>query len=127
MKIEHIALWVSDLENMKEFYSRYFGARPNQRYHNEKTGFTSYFLSFESSARLEIMSRPDVTTSRASAPTYGYAHLAFSVGSKQMVLELTERLRNDGYEVAGEPRTTGDGYFESVIKDPEGNLVEITI
>lgn len=127
MRIEHIAIWVSDLEMMRQFYEKYFNALSNQKYHNERTGFMSYFLSFENSARIEIMTRPDILKERAKVTALGYAHFAFSVGSKEKVLELTELLRQDGYTVAGEPRTTGDGYFESVIKDPDGNLVEITI
>lgn len=126
MRIEHIAIWVSNLEKLREFYTTYFGASSNDKYHNERTGFTSYFLSFENSSRLEIMNRPDIAGSSPSVQ-FGYAHIAFSVGSKEKVLELTEQLRKDGYSVVGEPRTTGDGYFESVVKDPEGNLVEITI
>lgn len=127
MKIEHIAIWVSDLESMKRFYMEYFGATPNELYHNTRTGFRSYFLSFGNSARLEIMSRADVTRSRENMPALGLAHLAISVGSKEKVVELTEKIRADGFTVLGEPRVTGDGYFESVIGDPEGNRIEITI
>lgn len=127
MRIEHIAIWVSDLDLMRQFYEKYFNALSNQKYHNNRTGFMSYFLWFENSARIEIMTRPDILQERSKDTTLGYAHFAFSVGSKEKVLELTELLRQDGYRVAGEPRTTGDGYFESVIQDPDGNLVEITI
>jgi lactoylglutathione lyase len=127
MRIEHIAIWVSDLDLIRQFYEKYFNARSNQKYQNERTGFMSYFLLFENSARIEIMTRPDILQERAKDTTLGYAHFAFSVGSKEKVLELTELLRKDGFIIAGEPRTTGDGYFESVIKDPDGNLVEITI
>lgn len=127
MKIEHIAIWVSDLESCKEFYIKYFNASSNKKYHNANTGFTSYFLYFGESARIEIMHRPDISTLRSTNNTIGFAHLAFSVGSKENVLKLTDTIRNDGFQVVGEPRTTGDGYFESIIKDPEGNLVEITI
>jgi lactoylglutathione lyase len=127
MRIEHIAIWVSDLDTMRKFYEKYFNARSNQKYHNERTGFMSYFLSFENSARIEIMTRPDILGARSNDITLGYAHFAFSVGSKEKVRELTELLRQDGYMIVGEPRTTGDGYFESVIRDPDGNLVEITI
>lgn len=126
MKIEHLALWVSNLELIREFYVKYFGAISNEKYHNERTGFTSYFLSFGTPPRLEIMNRHDIS-GQSSDLTFGYAHIAFSVGSKEKVLELTERLRSDGYQILGEPRTTGDGYFESVCKDPEGTLIEITI
>ena len=128
MKIEHIAIWVSDLDLIKDFYQKYFGATSNNKYHNTKTGFTSYFLSFEVGARIEIMCRPDI---KQTAPTnnnqIGYAHIAISVGSKEKVVALTEIVRKDGFEVYSEPRTTGDGYFESVIKDPDGNLIEITV
>ena len=127
MRIEHIAIWVSDLDLMRQFYEKYFNALSNQKYHNNRTGFMSYFLWFENSARIEIMTRPDILQERSKDITLGYAHFAFSVGSKEKVLGLTELLRNDGYTIVGEPRTTGDGYFESVIQDPEGNLVEITI
>lgn len=127
MRIEHIAIWVRDLENSRAFYEKYFNASSNQKYYNPRTGFSSYFLSFGDAPRLEIMTRPDISHPDAVETRLGYAHLAFSVGSKEQVISLTERLRNNGYIVAGEPRTTGDGYFESVVKDPDGNLVEITI
>lgn len=105
---------------------KYFGAKANDKYHNPRTGFTSYFLSFDGSPRLEIMNRANIEPSQRKAQM-GYAHMAFSTGSRENVLALTERLRTDGFEIVGEPRTTGDGYFESVVRDPEGNLVEITI
>lgn len=127
MKIEHLAIWVSDLELIKAFYTKYFSAESNTKYHNPNTGFQSYFLSFGNSARIEIMTRPDLRLANNTNTVFGYAHMAFSAGSREKVLALTELLRKDGYPVVGEPRTTGDGYFESVIKDPDGNLVEITI
>jgi len=128
MKIEHIALWVSDLEAMKDFYIKYFNAQANDLYTNPKKQFQSYFLSFESGARLELMRRADVQSSNNyESPIYGYTHLAFSAGSKSKVDQLTETLRNDGYQVIGQPRTTGDGYYESVILDPENDQLEITI
>lgn len=128
MKIEHIAFWVEDLEKAKDFYLTYFGMIASDRYHNPKKNFTSYFLSFkEGGARIELMHRPDITiTSGQRGLITGITHLAISVGSKEQVDVLTERLRADGYTIAGEPRTTGDGYYESVVLDPEGNLVEIT-
>lgn len=126
MKIEHLALWVTDLERTREFYCTYFDAKSNSRYQNPKTGFSSYFLTFQGEARLEIMSREDVEKP-TSTNSLGYAHLAISVGDKEAVVAKTEELRTAGYEVYSEPRTTGDGYFESVVKDPEGNLIEITI
>ncbi|MBC2306769.1 glyoxalase/bleomycin resistance/extradiol dioxygenase family protein [Listeria welshimeri] len=125
MKIEHIALWTTDLEKMKDFYVKYFGATANDLYENKTKGFTSYFLSFENGARLEIMSRKDVT-GKNLGENLGWTHIAVSTGTKEMVDELTEKLRKDGFKVAGEARTTGDGYYESVVLDPEGNRIEIT-
>lgn len=127
MKIEHLAIWVSDLELIKNFYQKYFDVTSNNKYQNPNTGFSSFFLSFEEGARIEIMSKPDISDSPSNHLMLGYAHLAVSVGSKEKVIALTEQIRNDGYIVYSEPRTTGDGYFESVIKDPDGNLIEITI
>ena len=125
MKVEHLAVWVSDLERMREFYQTYFGASANDKYINPKKGFSSYFLSFEESPRLEIMHKDGLVPD--SGETFGLAHFAVALGSKQKVDQLTERFRLDGFEVVGNPRTTGDGYYESVIKDPEGNLIELTV
>ncbi|MDE6733338.1 MAG: VOC family protein [Oscillospiraceae bacterium] len=113
MKIEHTALYVSDLERARELY------------HNPKTGFSSYFLSFDGGARLEIMHRPDVSE-KITEPRLGYAHIAFSVGNRESVKALTERLRADGFQITSEPRVTGDGYYESCIADFDGNVIEIT-
>ena len=126
MRIEHVALWTRDLERAKEFYIQYFNGQPSKKYLNPNTGFESYFLSFESSARLELMTKPELKAKEEDL-VLGYAHLAFAVGSQETVKELTERLRSDGYIVFSEPRITGDGYYESVIEDPEGNFVEITV
>lgn len=127
MKIEHLAIWVHVMEIIKDFYIKYFRMTCNEKYVNEKKGFSSYFLAFEEGARLEIMHRPDIVECDGNkVATFGITHLAISVGSKAMVNELTEKLRKDGYIVEGEPRTTGDGYYESVILDPEGNSIEIT-
>lgn len=104
----------------------YFGATSNQKYTNPKKQFESYFLTFEDGARLELMQRPDIAEA-AFQQSAGWAHIAISVGSPQAVDHLTEQLRSDGYQVVGEPRTTGDGYYESVILDPDGNRVEITV
>ncbi|EAG4574457.1 glyoxalase/bleomycin resistance/extradiol dioxygenase family protein [Listeria monocytogenes] len=125
MKIEHVALWATNLEQMKQFYVTYFGATANDLYENKTKGFTSYFLSFEDGARLEIMSRTDVT-GKTTGENLGWAHIAISTGTKEAVDELTEKLRQDGFAIAGEPRMTGDGYYESVVLDPEGNRIEIT-
>ena len=127
MKIEHLAIWVSDLEVSRTFYTTYFGAKSGEKYHNPKKNFTSYFLSFEGSPRLEIMHRPDITKIlEAGQEVLGLTHFAISVGSKNKVDDLTEQLREDGHIIVGEPRTTGDGYYESVVLDPEGNRIEIT-
>ncbi|MBO5209575.1 MAG: VOC family protein [Lachnospiraceae bacterium] len=127
MRIEHIAMYVKDLEKTKEFYMKYFGASANDGYHNVKTDFRSYFLSFENGARLEIMNKPEMIHSDKQLAQNGYIHIAFSVGSKEAVDELTETLRKDGYQVISGPRTTGDGYYESCILDMEGNQIEITV
>lgn len=129
MRIEHIAIWVKDLEKTKEFYKKYFGATPNTKYHNQTKNFQSYFLSFKDGCRLELMNRPDVVEPSKSFdnPKLGIIHFAISVGSKEKVDSLTEQLRNDGFKVIGEPRQTGDGYYESVILDPEDNIIEITV
>lgn len=126
MRIEHIAVWVSDLEKIKNFYKKYFNASPSELYHNQSTGFKSYFLSFEDGSRIEIMFKEGVCKSEP-ANTLGYAHLSISLGSKANVEKYTETLRKDGYKIVSEPRTTGDGYYESIISDPENNLIELTV
>ena len=127
MKIEHVAMYVNDLEAAKDFFVKYLGGRANELYHNKKTDFRSYFISFEDGARLELMTRPDMKDMEKDINRTGYIHLAFSVGSKEKVDGLTEFLRNDGYEVLSGPRTTGDGYYESCILGIEGNQIEITV
>ena len=126
MKLEHVALWVKDLEGAKDFFIKYFGAFPNEGHHNEKTGFRSYFLSFDDGARLEIMSSPLFEESEKSVYRSAYAHVAISLGSKEAVDELSERFKADGFKILSGPRTTGDGYYESAIIGFEGNVVEIT-
>ena len=127
MHIEHIAIWTQQLEALKTFYETYFAARADQKYTNPKTHFESYFLTFDAGPRLELMQRPDIEGPQAVQQQVGYAHLAFSVGSKEEVDQLTQRLAEDGYQVVSGPRTTGDGYYESVVLDPDGNRVEITV
>lgn len=127
MKIEHLAMYVNDLDLTKEFFIKYFNATANKKYHNDKTNFCSYFLSFDDGARLEIMNRPDMPDPDKELQRTGYIHIAFSVGSRERVDELTNRLRADGYEVIGGPRITGDGYYESCIIGIEGNQIEITV
>lgn len=126
MKLDHIAVYVKDLESARDFFVRYFGATANSLYHNPRTGLQTYFLSFRNGARLELMSRPDTTDEGKHPLREGYVHISFSVGGKEQVDRLTERLRTDGYRVADGPRTTGDGYYESCIEGPEGNLIEIS-
>ena len=127
MKIEHIALYVNDLEGARDFFIKYFRAISNEGYHNVCTDFRSYFLTFEGGARLEIMTKPDLTVSGDCLNRYGYAHLAFSAGSREAVDRLTARLASDGYQVYSGPRITGDGYYESCILGFEGNIIEITV
>ena len=127
MYIEHIAMYVNDLEKTKEFFIKYFGASSNEIYHNKKTDFKSYFLTFDNGCHLEIMTKPELVDDIKDLKRTGFIHIAFSVGSKEKVDELTEILKIDGYEVISGPRTTGDGYYESCIVGIEGNQIEITV
>ena len=127
MRIDHIALYVNDLEGARDFFVKYLGAVSNEGYHNKKTDFRSYFLTFEHGARLEIMHKPVMQDPAKTLNRTGFIHLAFSVGSKEVVDALTERMKTDGYEVISGPRTTGDGYYESCILGFEGNQIEITV
>ncbi len=128
MRIDHIAIWTTRLEELKRFYETYFNAKSNDKYTNEEKRFESYFLSFDGGARLELMRRPDIPTSvnDEEEPLPGYIHMAISVGSTEMVDELTSRLEEDGFKPLDGPRWTGDGYYESCIPDPDGNRIEIT-
>ncbi|MBP5361829.1 MAG: VOC family protein [Ruminococcus sp.] len=127
MLIEHIAMYVNDLESAKDFFIKYFGGKSNDCYHNKTTGFRSYFISFDNGARLELMNKPDVINKDSSTEQTGYTHIAFSVGSKEKVDELTDSFKSEGYTIRSGPRNTGDGYYESCIVAIEGNLIEITI
>lgn len=127
MKIEHIAMYVKDLEKTKTFFEIYLNARANADYHNPKTDFRSYFLSFDDGARLEIMNKPQMQDSPKTLTQTGYIHIAFSVGSKEKVDELTVKLKEDGYEIISGPRITGDGYYESCVVGIEDNQIEITV
>jgi len=128
MKIEHIAIWCKDLENMRSFYQVYFNARSNQKYTNAEKGFESYFLSFDEGSRLELMKMSTIPDSGVDPyqQVVGLTHLAFTVGTEKDVDLLTDQLEKDGFEVLSGPRRTGDGYYEALILDPEGNRVEIT-
>lgn len=127
MKIEHIAMYVQDLEKAKKFFVKYFAAKSNAMYHNPNTDFKSYFLSFDDGTRLEIMQKPGVEAQTENQMRTGFIHMAISVGSKEQVDKLTETLKHDGYTVTSGPRTTGDGYYESCVVAVEGNLIEITV
>lgn len=133
MKIEHVAIWANDIDKVCEFYRKYFGGVVHPIYHNPAKQFTSRFVTFESGARLEVMHHSNVgpvtslTFHVEHSEHLGFTHLSFSVGSKEEVDRLTRQMSDAGIQVIGEPRTTGDGYYESVVLDPEGNRVEITI
>lgn len=127
MYIDHIAMYVNDLEATKDFFIKYFNATSNEGYHNKTTDFRSYFLTFDSGARLEIMKKPVMEDGEKDVNRTGYIHIAFSLGTKEAVDELTAKLKQDGYDVISGPRTTGDGYYESCILGIEGNQIEITI
>ncbi len=122
MKIEHVAIWVKDIDRVCEFYRKYFGGVVQPLYHNPAKQFTSRFITFEDGARLEIMHSPDMKLFHVEQ-----FHIAFSVGSKEKVDHLTQQMSDDGITIVGQPRTTGDGYYESVVLDPEGNRIEITV
>ncbi len=128
MKIDHIAIWADDLEALRVFYTKYFNLKCGGKYTNPSKNYTSYFLSFgEGKTRIELMHIPDMPDPASRGNLKGLAHFAIAVENAQMVNELTERLRVDGYTILSEPRTTGDGYYESAVADPEGNYVEITV
>ena len=127
MKIEHIAMYVNDLEKARDFFVEYLDGKANDGYHNVKTDFRSYFISFDDGARLEIMNKPDMVDGEKALNRTGFIHVAFSVGSRERVDGLTRLLKEDGYQVVSGPRTTGDGYYESCIVAVEGNQIEITV
>ena len=127
MNIEHVALYVNDLEAARDFFVTFLDGRANDGYRNVNTGFRSYFIRFDGGARLEVMSKPGMTDDPKGLNRSGFAHVAFSVGSKERVDELTAHLKENGYEVVSGPRTTGDGYYESCVVVIEGNQIEITV
>ena len=127
MKIEHIAMYVNDLEAVKDFFVKYLNGNANDGYHNKNTGFRSYFISFEDGARPELMKKPEMTDDKKALARTGFIHIAFSVGSKEAVDSLTARMKADGHEVISAPCTTGDGYYESCIIGIEYNQIEITV
>ena len=127
MRIEHVAMNVNDLEKARDFFVSFLGGRSNDGYHNVKTGFRSYFISFDDGARLEIMNKPELADPEKELNRTGLIHIAFSAGSKERVDELTKTLESAGYQVVSGPRTTGDGYYESCVVVIEGNQIEITV
>ncbi|WP_372776253.1 VOC family protein [Mangrovibacterium sp.] len=128
MKITHLAIWTSDLEGMRNFYLHYFDASSKEAYYNHSKDYKSYFLIFNGDCMLELMQMPGIPQNRndLKKQATGLIHFAISVGSKKKVDELTEKLRVDGFRVMSEPRITGDGFYESVVLDPEGNRIELT-
>ncbi len=126
MKIDHIAMYVNELEKARDFFVHYLGGKTNGGYHNKNTDFRSYFISFDDGARLEIMTKPGMIDQEKHLTRTGYAHIAFSVGSRKKVDLMTAELKAAGYEVVSGPRTTGDGYYESCIIAIEENQIEIT-
>ena len=127
MKIEHVAMYVNDLEAARDFFVLYLEGKSNNGYHNPKNNFRSYFISFDDGARLEIMNKPAMADQEKNVNRTGFIHVAFSVGSPKKVDELTAKLKDNGFEVLSGPRTTGDGYYESCIISVEGNQIEITV
>ncbi len=125
ISITHIGVYATDIEKSREYYATFFNGESNDLYKNSK-GFSSYFITFASGARLEIMHHVELVKREVEDKVNGWSHLAFSVGSKEKVLEITERIVNSGYKLLSPPRITGDGYFESCVEDPDGNRVEIT-
>ena len=127
ISIEHIAYWVADLERVKTFYETYFQASSGVLYENTRKGFKSYFIRIGKGARIEIMQRSDIHENNHKGYMMGLAHIALALGSKRAVDQLTAQMEKEGVPIVGQPRTTGDGYYESVVKDPEGNLIELTV
>ena len=130
MKIDHIGLYVNDLEGARAFFIKYFGCECSGMYHNKKTDFKSYFLKFSDGSRLEVMTRPGVKPclpQKEGEYEAGFAHIAIGTGSREEVDRLTGLFRAAGFNVLSGPRTTGDGYYESVIEGFEGNLLELTV
>lgn len=125
ISITHVAVYATNLEKSRDYYMKYFGGKSNSLYQNPK-GFSSYFISFDSGSRLEIMHHIDLEQRVLKEKEYGWNHIALSVGSRKMVLDITQRIIKDGYALYSPPRQTGDGYFESCVADPDGNRVEIT-
>ena len=125
MTIEHIAIWTNDLEGLKDFYCTFFEGKSNDKYFNPVRKFESYFITFKSGTRLELMRLPELLAKESTASIVGLAHIAFKVDGAKEVDRLTNHFREKGITITGEPRLTGDGYYESIILDPDGNIIEL--
>lgn len=125
LKVHHIAIYTPDLERLRKFYCNYFNAKSNELYHNEETDLMTYFLTFDDGSKIEIMTKPELSMINNKFDYFGFSHIAMAMESKKRVDEITEKIKNDGYELKSEPRITGDGYYESCILDPDGNKIEI--
>jgi lactoylglutathione lyase len=128
MRLRHVGIWTQDLDEMLNFYVTYFACSHGEKYVDRTSGFESYFLFFDDSSSLELMKMSSVRIpgSNADKECLGLAHIAISVGSRERVTELAGTLKADGYGLVREPHVTGDGFFESVVLDPEGNRIELT-
>ncbi|TFE42248.1 glyoxalase/bleomycin resistance/extradiol dioxygenase family protein [Paraburkholderia dipogonis] len=127
MKITHVALWTNDLDRASDFYRDMFGAEIGETYKSERTqGFSSRFARLPEGPAIEIMHLPRLAPHSVDGPRAGWAHIAISLGTEDAVIALARRMESDGALVSG-PRWTGDGYFEAVVSDPDGNFVEVTI
>lgn len=124
MKIEHIAIWVNNIDEMIDFYTHFFNGIAGNRYHNVLKGFESCFVSFEKGPRIELMKQKDVVSDQMPVHT-GYAHISFQLGSRSEVDTFIRNLLKNNVPVVDGPRVTGDGYYEAVILDPEKNRIEI--
>lgn len=123
MKIHHIAIWVQDPERMKAFYQQHFNCAVSEKYFNPAKEFTSYFLYFREGPAIELMHKPRLT--KFDDETTGYAHIAIDLASADEVNRMTAKLETEGVKILGQPRITGDGYYESIVADPEGNRIEL--
>lgn len=129
MTLEHVAIWTNKLEELKDFYIKYFGGKANEKYINSQKKFESYFITFTSGARLEIMRRPDIpenTNDRVGTQHQGLIHMAFGVDTMQDVEQKAQELKAAGFPILSGPRKTGDGYYEFETLDPDGNRLEVT-
>ena len=129
MTIDHVAIWTSDLERLKDYYTRYFGGKANEKYINSEKQFESYFISFDSGSRLELMKKSDIPENlndREEKQHQGIIHISFGMESMELVVEKSKELGENGFRILRGPRKTGDGYFEFETLDPDGNRIEVS-